>query len=558
MYLKKMLILVLGLIFLPIQGFCQPLDIEPMSDKRPNILLLVADDLGYSDLGSFGGEINTPNIDQLANNGAKLTNFVAAPTCSPTRAMIMSGTYNHRAGLGAMAEWTSKNQKDKPGYEGYLNDSVVSLPMLLRDSGYSTFIAGKWHLGMKPDQGPDKRGFDKSFVMLPGAGDHFSDRGFNPRLPKVPYRENGKQVSLPDSFYSTEFYTDKAIEYIDSAVENDSPFFGYVAYTAPHWPLQVPKKYSDKYIGKYDAGYESIRSQRLKNLVKQGILSPDVVPHSGSVCFDEWSELPEEKQKYQARLMEIYAGMVDALDDNIGRIIQHLENTGELDNTLIVFISDNGADARPSLGLGFENGYMAKEFDNTLNNIGKENSFVSYAGAWALVGSTPFRSHKGQPSEGGIRVPAILRFPSLIKGNTISREFMSVMDLMPTFLDVAGTTHPGAEYKGHKIWPVEGRSLLPHLSGEEPVVHSQPRYGFSIFKNQGLRVGDWKIIQLSEFTKPSWELYNLASDPGETSDLADKLPEKLQEMISEWETFTDTGIVVAEPNARAPNECQKI
>jgi arylsulfatase A-like enzyme len=316
--------------------------------------------------------------------------------------------------------------------------------------------------------------------------------------------------------------------------------------------------HSDKYIGKYDAGYESIRSQRLKNLVKQGILSPDVVPHSGSVCFDEWSELPEEKQKYQARLMEIYAGMVDALDDNIGRIIQHLENTGELDNTLIVFISDNGADARPSLGLGFENGYMAKEFDNTLNNIGKENSFVSYAGAWALVGSTPFRSHKGRPSEGGIRVPAILRFPSLIKGNTISREFMSVMDLMPTFLDVAGTTHPGAEYKGHKIWPVEGRSLLPHLSGEEPVVHSQPRYGFSIFKNQGLRVGDWKIIQLSEFTKPSWELYNLASDPGETSDLADKLPEKLQEMISEWETFTDTGIVVAEPNARAPNECQKI
>jgi arylsulfatase len=472
--------------------------------------------------------------------------------------MIMSGTYNHRAGLGAMAEWTAENQKDKPGYEGYLNDSVVSLPMLLRDSGYSTFIAGKWHLGMKPDQGPDKRGFDKSFVMLPGAGNHFSDRGFNPRLPKVPYRENGKQVSLPDSFYSTEFYTDKAIEYIDSAVENDSPFFGYVAYTAPHWPLQVPKKYSDKYIGKYDAGYESIRSQRLKNLVKQGILSPDVVPHSGSVCFDEWSELPEEKQKYQARLMEIYAGMVDALDDNIGRIIQHLENTGELDNTLIVFISDNGADARPSLGLGFENRYMAKEFDNTLNNIGKENSFVSYAGAWALVGSTPFRSHKGRPSEGGIRVPAILRFPSLIKGNTISREFMSVMDLMPTFLDVAGTTHPGAEYKGHKIWPVEGRSLLPHLSGEEPVVHSQPRYGFSIFKNQGLRVGDWKIIQLSEFTKPSWELYNLASDPGETSDLADKLPEKLQEMISEWETFTDTGIVVAEPNARAPNECQKI
>jgi arylsulfatase A-like enzyme len=553
-----MLILVLGLIFLPIQGFCQPLDIEPMSDKRPNILLLVADDLGYSDLGSFGGEINTPNIDQLANNGTKLTNFVAAPTCSPTRAMIMSGTYNHRAGLGAMAEWTSKNQKDKPGYEGYLNDSVVSLPMLLRDSGYSTFIAGKWHLGMKPDQGPDKRGFDKSFVMLPGAGDHFSDRGVHKGLPIVPYRENGKEVALPDNFYSTEFYTDKAIEYIDSAIAKSNPFFGYVAYTAPHWPLQVPKKYSDKYLGKYDAGYESIRSQRLKNLVKQDILSPDIVPHSGSVCFDEWSELPEQKQRYQARLMEIYAGMVDALDENIGRIIQHLEDIDELDNTVIVFLSDNGADARPPLGLKLEAEYVAKEYDNKLNNLGKENSFVSYGGAWALVGSTPFRSHKGRPSEGGIRVPAIVRFPSLIKEKTILREFMSVMDLMPTFLDLAGTSHPGVEYKGRKIWPVEGKSLLPYLGGEESVVHSKPLYGFSIHKRQGLQVGDWKISQLSEVTKPSWELYNLASDPGETENLAHKLPERLQAMISEWEKFTDTGIIVSGPKARAPNECQKI
>ncbi len=558
MYLEKMLILVLGLIFLPIQGFCQPLDIEPMSDKRPNILLLVADDLGYSDLGSFGGEINTPNIDQLANSGAKLTNFVAAPTCSPTRAMIMSGTYNHRAGLGAMAEWTAKNQKDKPGYEGYLNDSVVSLPMLLRDSGYSTFIAGKWHLGMKPDQGPDKRGFDKSFVMLPGAGDHFSDRGVHKGLPIVPYRENGKEVALPDNFYSTEFYTDKAIEYIDSTIAKSNPFFGYVAYTAPHWPLQVPKKYSDKYLGKYDAGYESIRSQRLKNLVKQGILSPDVVPHSGSVCFDEWSELPEQKQRYQARLMEIYAGMVDALDENIGRIIQHLEDIDELDNTVIVFLSDNGADARPPLGIKLEAEYVAKEYDNKLNNLGKENSFVSYGGPWALVGSTPFRSHKGRPSEGGIKVPAIVRFPSLIKEKTILREFMSVMDLMPTFLDLAGTSHPGVEYKGRKIWPVEGKSLLPYLGGEESVVHSKPLYGFSIHKRQGLQVGDWKIIQLSEITKPSWELYNLASDPGETENLAHKLPERLQAMISEWEKFTDTGIIVSGPKARAPNECQKI
>ena len=553
-----MLILVLGLIFLPIQGFCQPLDIEPMSDKRPNILLLVADDLGYSDLGSFGGEINTPNIDQLANSGAKLTNFVAAPTCSPTRAMIMSGTYNHRAGLGAMAEWTAKNQKDKPGYEGYLNDSVVSLPMLLRDSGYSAFMAGKWHLGMKPDQGPDKRGFDKSFVMLPGAGDHFSDRGVHKGLPIVPYRENGKEVDLPDNFYSTEFYTDKAIEYIDSTIAKSNPFFGYVAYTAPHWPLQVPKKYSDKYLGKYDAGYESIRSQRLKNLVKQGILSPDVVPHSGSVCFDEWSELPEQKQRYQARLMEIYAGMVDALDENIGRIIQHLEDIDELDNTVIVFLSDNGADARPPLGIKLEAEYVAKEYDNKLNNLGKENSFVSYGGPWALVGSTPFRSHKGRPSEGGIKVPAIVRFPSLIKEKTILREFMSVMDLMPTFLDLAGTSHPGVEYKGRKIWPVEGKSLLPYLGGEESVVHSKPLYGFSIHKRQGLQVGDWKIIQLSEITKPSWELYNLASDPGETENLAHKLPERLQAMISEWEKFTDTGIIVSGPKARAPNECQKI
>ena len=534
-------------------------DTKSVVNKPPNILLIVADDLGYSDLGSFGGEIDTPNLDQLASNGGiTLTNFHAAPTCSPTRSMIMSGTYNHRAGLGAMAEWTADNQRGQPGYEGYLNDKVVALPALLRDAGYYTFMAGKWHLGMEPEQGPHMRGFVDSFAMLPGAGNHYSDKGLNAHLPVIPYRENGRAVTLPANFYSTTFYTDKAIAYIDKARKSaDKPFFGYVAYTAPHWPLQVAARYSDKYRGKYAAGYDGVKRDRLRRMVEAGVLDAKVKPYEGSECNLDWNDLPEEEQKRQARLMEVYAGMVDVLDENIGRLIDHLKAVGEYDNTLIVFMSDNGADARPELGLGGESEFLEKNYDNRFENIGEATSFVSYGGAWAEVGSGPFRLHKGMPTEGGIRVPAIIHLPGDERKAAIRGDFVSVMDLMPTFLEVAGAVHPGKTYKGREVFPAAGKSMLPYLAGEVAAVHDDEPYGFSVHRRQGLQIDQWKIVRLPKpYGDYTWELYDIETDPGETVNLAAELPDVTKKMIQRWEEFaSQTGVIVSSASARVPREC---
>jgi arylsulfatase len=543
-------------------GFCgaQPLQAKE-SVTKPNILLIVADDMGYSDIGSFGSEISTPNLDKLAyDGGSKLTNFHVAPTCSPTRSMLMSGTYNHMAGLGAMAEWVADNQRDKPGYEGYLNDRVAPLPALLKDAGYHTFMAGKWHLGMLDGQGPDTHGFDDSFAMLPGAGDHYSDRGLFPFMATTPYRENGKVAELPENFYSTTFYSDKAIQYIDAAIKDkEQPFFGYLAYTAPHWPLQVDPKYSDKYKGKYSGGYEKIKAARLDKLTELGFIDENSTHGASNACYPQWQQLTSEEQSRQAHMMEIYAGMVDALDENIGRVLQHLKDIGEFDNTLIVFISDNGADARPEQGLAQEAAYVQKTFDNSMQNMGKAGSFVSYGGAWAQVSNTPLSLHKGMVTEGGIRVPAIIHLPKNQRQseNQTLTQFASVMDLLPTFVDIAGAELPGSEYKGKKVLPVVGKSILPYLRGEQAFVHKNEMYGFSVHGRQGLQYNQWKLVRLpAPFEQGEWQLFNLDEDLGETHDLAATNPDQLKEMIARWDSFAkDTGVIISDKSLRAPREC---
>ncbi|MEG3765153.1 arylsulfatase [Alteromonas sp. 14N.309.X.WAT.G.H12] len=534
----------------------------PKEQTKPNILLIVADDMGYSDLGIFGGEINTPNIDALAQDGGvQLTNFHSAPTCSPTRSMLMSGTYNHVAGLGAMAEWLADNQRGKPGYEGYLNERVAPLPSLMKDAGYATFMAGKWHLGMKKDQLPNARGFDESFAMLPGAGNHYSDKGIFPFLPKTPYTENDKPVKLPKDFYSTTFYTDKVISYIDSVQKKGGkPFFGYVAYTAPHWPLQVDEKYSDKYKGKYDVGYDAIQAKRIEKMRKLGLINDDTTIAEGNRCYLDWATLSDEEKKRQARLMEIYAGMVDALDENIGRLIQHLKDTGQFDNTLIVFLSDNGADARPENGLGGENKFLEENYDNRFENLGSGDSFVSYGGAWARVSNTPLSLHKGMTTEGAIRVPAIMHLPKGMRVTGIKDEFVSVMDLLPTFLDLAGGELPNKTYKNHDVVEVKGESVLPYLLQNKTDIHKDDPYGFSVHRRQGLQFNDWKIVRIpAPYSDGNWHLYNLAEDMGETHDLAATKPKVLADMISKWDAFAkETGVIISQEDAKVPNECPAI
>ncbi|GGO76477.1 arylsulfatase [Marinobacterium nitratireducens] len=524
--------------------------------ERPNILLIMADDLGYSDLGSFGGEIETPVLDGLAAGGLQLTQMYAAPSCSPTRAMLMSGTDNHLAGLGAMAEALPHMPflQGKPGYEGFLNEQSFSIAELLRDAGYRTSMVGKWHLGLESDQGPAARGFEQSFALLEAGGVHFKPSTEEPtRLDRISYREDGKPVTLPDDFYSTDFYTDKLITYLQEGEGSDKPFFAYAAYTAPHWPLQAPDAYIDKYRGHYDEGYDSVRSARIERmkslgLIPEGFASAQPLPANPKL--PGWDQLSPEQKRYEARRMEIYAAMVDNLDDNIGRLLDYLRESGQYENTLIVFLSDNGAAADDHAHF-----YPAgKNTDNSPENMGRRGSQIDYGLRWAEVSAAPFRLFKITTAEGGISVPAIVKLPAAMSRTGLVRNTARVDDLAPTFLELAGAPDPGASYRGQPKHPITGQSMLPLLSGNGPEVAETPVLAGELFGNIYYREGDLKLLGLRPWgdfgpsRKPvQWQLFDLSKDRGERYDLAASEPETVERLKAAWHEYADRVGVVRPP-----------
>ncbi len=523
---------------------------EPNSQQqtRPNIVMIIADDMGYSDISSYGGEINTPNIDALAKAGMMMTHFYAAPTCSPTRSMVLSGVDNHQAGLGAMVEYMASNQKGKPGYEGYLNQQVVTIPTLLKEAGYQTYMAGKWHLGKQEGFLPSDRGFDKTFALLDGAADHYTKRGYNPARPVASYSSNGEAVELPENFYSSDYYTDKLIEFIGND-RDDQPFFVYATFTSPHDPLQVPEKHTQKYLGQYDVGWEKLREQRLQRMKELGLISEDLELPPRWKTVQPWESLTPEQQKYEAKTMAIYAGMIDNLDENIGRLIEHLKQIGEYENTVFIFLSDNGAEGANRAELERWQTWFEKDgIDNSYENIGQPNSFVTLNPGWTQASSTPFLWFKGRVSEGGIRVPAIFAYPGVIPIESRSDAFGSVLDLMPTVLEYAGVKHPGTRYNGQEIYPMEGRSLEPVLAKtSDRVYNEEETIGFELFGygNSALFQGDWKIVRLIEpWGDGQWKLYNIRQDPRELIDLSEQYPERLKAMIASYEEYAqEKGVI---------------
>jgi arylsulfatase A-like enzyme len=513
--------------------------------EKPNFLLIIADDLGYSDIGAFGGEIETPSLDALANEGIRMTNFHTAPTCSPTRSMLFSGTDNHRAGIGNMAELLTPEQKGQPGYEGHLNDLVVTLPEVLRDNGYHTSTTGKWHLGRTEALSPNARGFDESWVLVQGGASHFDDgRAIIGVDPKAIYLENGKQVEVPNGFFSSDFYADKAIEYVNAA--GDKPFFHVLSFTAPHWPLQAPDSYIKKYEGRYDEGYEAIRQQRLGKMKDMGLVGHEL---AANVPFDQlptWDELTDEQRKIEARKMEIYAAMVDNMDENIGRVIGHLEKAGKLDNTVVMFMSDNGADGNSPEVLPRNKEWIAAEYDNSFENMGRRDSYIWYGAQWGQVSATPWPMWKGYPTQGGFLVPAILSLPGKDTKGEINHEFFHVMDIMPTFLELAGIEVPTSPYKGREVFEVQGISMVPGLNGNAP---ENRVVGWELYGRSAVRMGDWKIRLMEPPYGPGqWQLFNLAVDPTETTDLASKEPEKLKQLLAEWDKYVKrNGVIAADP-----------
>lgn len=532
------------------------------SKDKPNLLLFVADDMGYSDLGCYGGEIRTPNIDALAARGLRGTDFYVAPSCSPSRSMMLTGTDNHIAGIGNMAEWSGATQKGKPGYEGYLNNRLPCVASLLKDSGYHTVMAGKWHLGEKPDQWPSARGFDRDLTMLQGAGSHWADMlGLLPTEPHVSYTRNGKLLeSLPKDYYSTKNFTDFVIENISEKSRADQPFFAYVAYQAPHGPLAVPQEWIDRYKGRYDRGYDVIREERLARQKQLGIIAGDVKCFPRLPHIPAWNALTEEQRRHSARKMELYAAMIEYMDAQVGRLIGHLTQTGQYDNTLILFISDNGAAGEdmgelvtklaPTAREWFENTY-----DNRPENWGRPGSCVEYGPAWAQVSSVPFRLYKGVEAEGGIRAPLIVSGPGVMHQGKFNRSVMHVMDIVPTLLEAAGIEHPAAKAESNTAM-LQGESLWPLLAGREQQIRSETDWlGWELFGNRAIRQGDWKLLYLLKTAGGTgdWELINLREDPAELRDLSAKHPDKRQAMIQLWDEYVKrNGVIVSEAGPFAP------
>jgi len=536
--------------------FCLVISFAQAKEIRPNILLIVVDDMGYSDIGTFGGEVRTPTLDSLAKSGIRFTDFHTSVACSPTRSMLLSGTDNHLAGMGTQGEMTFPNQVGKPGYEGHLNDRVVSIATLLQDAGYSTAMAGKWHLGEQVENDPFNRGFQKTFVLLEGGASHFDDEWMMYANYTPTYRENAVRVHVPKGFYSSEFYTDKIMEYIDDR-DSGKPFFAYLSFTAPHDPLQVPDEWLDKYKGRYDKGYEALREERLRNLKTLGFVTADATPFPLLGNIPDWDDLTEEERKIEAREMELYSAMIDNVDYHLGRLFNHLKKTGEYENTLVIFFSDNGANGTEMHQYpGADEAWVERNSDNRYENMGRQFSRVGPGPAWAQVSMTPYRLFKGFTTEGGIRTPLIISGPGLTNKGGHNDAFAHVVDISATILDAAGVDHPMTSYKGRKVESLRGRSMMSVLNGKTDFIYdNDTAVSWEMLGFRAVRKGDFKLVWLPvPFGSDDWQLYDLAKDPAEMNDLSKKQPKLREEMIGIWKQYSkDVGVVLPPGGAMRMN-----
>jgi arylsulfatase len=513
--------------------------------QRPNIVLIVADDLGFTDLGCFGGEIATPNLDRLARRGLRLSNFHVAPACSPTRAMLLTGIDHHRTGLGTFAETMQDNQRGHPGYEGYLVERAACVAQQLQAAGYFTAMSGKWHLGADRRADPSVRGFDRSFVLVGGASNHFGKRWDGKPGPDMEYREDGRMVAaLPDDFYSSDYFTTRLIEFLDPAARRNAPFFAYLAFTAPHYPLQAPAADIARYRGRYDAGWEALRRSRQAGLVREGVWPHDPPESRVDATLEaSWRAQTPEEQRIAARKMEIFAAAVDRLDQNVGRLVAELQRTGQYEDTVFFFMSDNGAEASGLDGASRVRDLaraLLRSTDTSFEAMGGPRSYVWYGSGWAQAGSSPFLRYKHYPNEGGVRVPAFVSGPGVRPG--VGDAFALVIDVPQTFLELAAA--PAPDPRTHYAYT--GASMAAYLRGAASRVHARPEAGWELWGRKGYRKGRWK----AEMIPPPdgsgrWELYDMEADPYELNDLAAQQPGRLADLVTAWDRYArENGVVL--------------
>jgi len=516
--------------------------------RRPNIVIILADDMGFSDMGSFGSEIRTPNMDSLAKEGVRFTQFYTHASCSPTRSMLLSGTATHINGLGSMDEWTAPNQMGKPGYEGNLNHRVTTLPQLLKDSGYHTYMVGKWHMGKAPDLIPAARGFERDFSLLDGGGSYWDMWSFTADTPKSTYTEDGKYLTrLPEDYYATKTYTDKLINFIDANHGDGKPFFAYVAHQAPHDPYHLPRDWRNRHDREYDKGWDAVRNERLNRQKEMGIMPPDTELSERMWFLPDPIVLAPAAQYVLGKKMELYAGMVENMDHHVGRLIDHLKKIGEYDNTIFIVFGDNGAEGTDLFAMiagtpGTKNFLWASVMwsQNHPNAWGDPHSYVGYGPMWAQVSMTPFSQYKGLAAEGGMRNALIVSGPVVQRprGSINTAGYLHVADIMPTLLEVAGARYP-ATINGEKAPPLIGKSWAAVLAGKQDSPRSDKDYmAWEVFGNRAVRQGDWKLRwEYKPYGTEEWELFNLAGDVAERHDLAAKHPDKVKELLARWDEY---------------------
>ncbi len=481
--------------------------------NRPNIVLIMADDMGFSDLGCYGGEIETPNLDRLADNGLRFTHFYNAAKCCPTRASLLTGLYQHQAGVGDM-----DHDLGYPEYQGYLNDRCVTIAEALKQAGYATYMSGKWHIGKEPQNWPRKRGFDRYFGLINGANSFWEILpGRTMALDDTPWEPDPDD----DSFYMTDAFTDNAIDFLDTHPTKDKPFFLYMAHTAPHWPLHAWPEDIAKYRNKYKMGWDALRKQRHERMIEMGIVDEKWALSPRHEKVPSWDSVADKD--VQDLRMAVYAAMIDRMDQGIGRVLDKIKQMGAEENTLVMFLSDNGASQ-----------IMVNRGEPGIPP-GPKGGFWGYDYPWANAGSTPLRKFKRFAHEGGISTPLICSWPKGIKPkNRLTHQVGHIIDVMPTVLDIAGIQHP-EESHGKSLLPLEGQSLLPVFKGNQS---NEPRTLFwEHMGHKAVRDGKWKLVL--DRHRQVWELYDLEADRTELNDLSAQFPEKVAVLKTKWETWAE-------------------
>ncbi|WP_205754013.1 arylsulfatase [Arthrobacter nitrophenolicus] len=534
----------------------QEITAAAQGQEQPNIMMILLDDLGYSDLGAYGGEIDTPHLNALAKESTQFTDFHASPLCAPTRAELMTGQDRHRVGLGSMEGLTPPGVPvTTPGYKGSLEGDFTGIAELLGDAGYNTYQVGKWHLGGEEGQTPQDLGFDQNFTLYDAGASYFSDghrlfdRPVEP-VDTVIHERNGERVDkLPDDFFSTRSYTDEMLQMVDQSVEADQPFFSYLAYTAPHDPLHVEnEELIEQYLDVYmDKDFVDLRTERIQRMAELGLIDEGMETRWLDRTPD-WESLTPLQQQDLAYRMATYAAVIHEADEQIGRVIDHLKDTGEYDNTLIAVVSDNGAAASTQanyLGFSTEKGWHDRAYPliGDMEAYGQQGSFASIGLPWAQVSSGPYFQAKNTLFEGGTRVPAIVKAPGT-NGDAAGRvvdTFAHITDLYPTFAEYAGADLAS-------VGNLLGDSARPLLEGTSETI-GDDEFGWEHFGHRAYRSGDWKLVFAPEPMGGTGEysLYNLAEDPGETTNLAADRPDVLDDLSNKWDQYAqENGVAVVD------------